>query len=720
MAKVEETKVKISLIDSMSDKLDHIGQKMKGLGLNINSLHASFGKLAVTMAVTTGTLLVKAGRDVSKFSNQFISYAENAEQATQIYNKFNEVYRNTNYDEQKVYDLGKSFMNVGISAGESAKLIEKCADVSAKLGKGVEFAEELAGVFARLRTGGQLTEKQFKSLAEAGLDLTNIEKEMQQGGTVAFEALKAKCEEFSGSMAKSKQTAAEMEGDIKGNLVEIARQTALLIDDFFGFSDALKSFYQWVIDVSGKVIQSIKDMRNALSQNVASADAYGQALKSYGKEYDRVKSAAEQGDQAAAERLMVMHQQAEIMAKEAKDAEALRQKEAEITALESKRAQVKAISGGTKASGGGTTTNNSDREYERASERLRKLSDNLAVKAVEATKDTFAIGKERLKAEINDMNSIIAEAAKKGIDTSEVSKAVEGYKQSREVQLEEEKFERMHELEMQNIENQRTMGTISLEVFRNKNVQELTSYKKHLEELLKNDNLCAEERIKIQTKIAEAADEINANSALSWKEVWKDTLEEVRETILDQSDTVRQGIRNIFNDFVNFGQNLLTESKSFSERIRDLFKNLANDIFNMSMKFAMQGLLKNLFPAVAANGGYIGGKAFANGGYMGVHAYAAGGSAGRGWALVGERGPELVNFDQPGRVYNAEQTSKALSQSNGVNVRIDIKNESGTPVQAEQTGSGFDGESYVVGVVLKAISTNKNGMRNIIKGLATT
>lgn len=717
MAKVEETKVKISLIDSMSDKLDFIGQKMKGLGLNINSLHASFGKLAVTMAVTTGTLLVKAGRDVSRFSNQFISYAENAEQATHIYNKFNEVYRNTNYDEQKVYDLGKSFMNVGISANESAKLIEKCADASAKLGKGVEFAEELADVFARLKTGGQLTEKQFKSLAEAGLDLTNIEKEMQQGGTVAFEALKAKCEEFSGSMAKSKQTAAEMEGDIKGNLVEIARQTALLIDDFFGFSDALKSFYQWVIDVSGKVIQSIKDMRSALAQSVASADAYSNALASYGDEYVRIKKAAEEGDEDAAARLMIMHQQAEIMSQEAKDAEALRQKEAEITALESKRAQIKSIGGGAKTSGGGANANNSDREYERSFNRLRKLSDDLAVKAVEATKDTFAIGKEKLAAEINDMNSIIAEAAKKGIDTSEVEKAVSGYKQSRELQLEEEKFERMHELEMQNIENQRTMGTISFETFKNKNVQELEAYKKHLEEMLKNESLCAEERIKIQTKIAEAADKINENSAMNWKEVWENTLEEIKETTLNQNETIREGIRNVVNDFTNFGQNLLTESKSFSERIRDLFKNLVNDIFNMYMKLAMQGLIKSIFPTVAANGGYIGGKAFANGGYMGVHAYAAGGSAGRGWALVGERGPELVNFDQPGRVYNAEQTSKALSQSNGVNVRIDIKNESGTPVQAEQTGSGFDGESYVVGVVLKAISTNKNGLRNIIKGV---
>ena len=33
-----------------------------------------------------------------------------------------------------------------------------------------------------------------------------------------------------------------------------------------------------------------------------------------------------------------------------------------------------------------------------------------------------------------------------------------------------------------------------------------------------------------------------------------------------------------------------------------------------------------------------------------------------GWAIVGERGPELVNFSTPGRVYTAEQTQQMLAQ----------------------------------------------------------
>ena len=41
----------------------------------------------------------------------------------------------------------------------------------------------------------------------------------------------------------------------------------------------------------------------------------------------------------------------------------------------------------------------------------------------------------------------------------------------------------------------------------------------------------------------------------------------------------------------------------------------------------------------------------------GVKAFARGGLAMPGWAMVGEEGPELVNFSQPGRVYTAADTA---------------------------------------------------------------
>lgn len=43
-----------------------------------------------------------------------------------------------------------------------------------------------------------------------------------------------------------------------------------------------------------------------------------------------------------------------------------------------------------------------------------------------------------------------------------------------------------------------------------------------------------------------------------------------------------------------------------------------------------------------------------------VKGFEKGGKAPKGWAMVGEAGPELVNFSQPGRVYTADETRAAL------------------------------------------------------------
>ncbi|MEU3847203.1 phage tail tape measure protein [Micrococcus terreus] len=53
------------------------------------------------------------------------------------------------------------------------------------------------------------------------------------------------------------------------------------------------------------------------------------------------------------------------------------------------------------------------------------------------------------------------------------------------------------------------------------------------------------------------------------------------------------------------------------------------------------------------------GNRLGSGGVTTVGAFAKGGLA-KGWAIVGEEGPELVNFTRPGRVYTAEQTRQML------------------------------------------------------------
>ena len=63
------------------------------------------------------------------------------------------------------------------------------------------------------------------------------------------------------------------------------------------------------------------------------------------------------------------------------------------------------------------------------------------------------------------------------------------------------------------------------------------------------------------------------------------------------------------------------------------------------------------------------------------------------------------------------QGSGTNTTVNGMpNVIVNITNESGVPMTAEETGSSFDGENYIVTVMLNAIATNKMGIRTTMKG----
>ena len=89
-----------------------------------------------------------------------------------------------------------------------------------------------------------------------------------------------------------------------------------------------------------------------------------------------------------------------------------------------------------------------------------------------------------------------------------------------------------------------------------------------------------------------------------------------------------------------------------------------------------------------------------------IPAHAAGGLA-QGWSLVGEQGPELANFSQPGRIYTAAETRAALSGGNGSSandelvaevrglraenslMRADIRQMKNTLVRVTRDGDGM-------------------------------
>ena len=74
-----------------------------------------------------------------------------------------------------------------------------------------------------------------------------------------------------------------------------------------------------------------------------------------------------------------------------------------------------------------------------------------------------------------------------------------------------------------------------------------------------------------------------------------------------------------------------------------------------------------------------------------IPAYAKGGRHKGGWALVGEEGPELVNFSAPGRVYTAAQTAKALTAGRDLSEAESRKAAGTSPNEARLPMGEFNG-----------------------------
>lgn len=281
-----------AVMGKLGDVSKSFGVNIDGVLSKVNATTLSMGAFATAIGAVA-TKLIQSWQEVSRLSNQFITFAGTTNKAQEMYNKFSDVARSSTYDEQAIFDMAKGLLAVGINADRASDLITKCYNASASLGKSVEFTNELVSAFERLQVGGQLTEKQYKALAEAGIDLSDVQEDMRAGGERAFNALSSKLDEYRNGMDMTKKTSEELSNDVKGDMQEILRQTSLLIDEMTGFSETLRSFYQWVLTYSGQVIQSIREMVSAVRDGKATLsikeeyeDAYGTYEEAFEKGAD--------------------------------------------------------------------------------------------------------------------------------------------------------------------------------------------------------------------------------------------------------------------------------------------------------------------------------------------------------------------------------------------------------------------------------------------------
>ena len=265
--------------------------------------------------------------------------------------------------------------------------------------------------------------------------------------------------------------------------------------------------------------------------------------------------------------------------------------------------------------------------------------------------------------------------------------------------------------------------------------EQLQAYIDYSKDELANAQMTAMQRLQIEKNLVEAQQKLWEMAGRNLKSRLKEAARQYQEETVNYADlaksTFDSTMSNINSTWTSNLEAMATGTKSFSKGLISIFKDMTNSIIkmmvNLSFQQYLQPKLQSLFGGVVGGIGNIGGggRTFSTGrsfssafSSRGFSKFASGGVAPTGMTLVGENGPELLQFNASHRIYSASQTRKMLGGNQGNNVTVNIINQSGQALESEQQSSRFDGENYIIDVMVKAVTNNKGGARDAIKAAA--
>lgn len=132
----------------------------------------------------------------------------------------------------------------------------------------------------------------------------------------------------------------------------------------------------------------------------------------------------------------------------------------------------------------------------------------------------------------------------------------------------------------------------------------------------------------------------------AYYEVWKGSHQSAMEIMAQQMTGTYDGLKGFFAD-------VITGTKSIGEAWQEMGKRIMKIIADMAAEWLASQITMSLFPA------FFSAKQSVS---TPKKSFATGGTYSGGLALVGEKGPELINFNRGGYVYTAAETKKMLSQ----------------------------------------------------------
>ena len=369
--------------------------------------------------------------------------------------------------------------------------------------------------------------------------------------------------------------------------------------------------------------------------------------------------------------------------------------------------------------------------------RVRKMNEDIKKLDLERTGDRLQLLKVEAEAQKAQIDDNVREYTK-SVGNKELA---EKKAQAERLKLASDTEQKIRELAytqtsetIDHLTNMVTLGRLSRSDADALLAEELKSYIDYARSEVNEAQLSATQRLQIEKNLVEAQQKLWELAGRSLKTSLQEAARQYKQEATNYADLAKSTFDSTMNSinsaWTNNLEAMATGTKSFSKGIRDIFKDMTNAIIKMMIQLTFQqyvmpkllrlfgGVVNGIGSLGAAKGtsSFAGGSLFSSA-FMG-NRFAAGGKTNPGLMLVGENGPELLQSSGSHRIYTASETRRLMGGATSNNVVVNIINQSGQELESKQQHSRFDGENYVIDVVVRAMESNKGGMRDAIKASA--
>lgn len=373
--------------------------------------------------------------------------------------------------------------------------------------------------------------------------------------------------------------------------------------------------------------------------------------------------------------------------------------------------------------------------------RVRKMNEEISKLDLERTGDRLQLLKTEAEAQKAQIDDNVREYTKAVGDKTLAEKRANAEKlkitADTEQKIRELAYTQLNE-DSERQSNLVRLGRISQSAADQVLNEQLQAYIAYAQSELNEAKLSATQRLQVEKNLVEAQQKLWEMAGRNLRTSLAEGARQYNLQVVNYGDlaksTFDSTMSSINSSFTSHLEAMATGTESFGKGLKNIFKDITNSIIkmlvNLSFQQYVQPKLQSLFGGVVSGLGALGASrggvsSFASGGSFSkaftgnsIGKFASGGTAPAGMTLVGENGPELLQFNSSHRIYNASQTRKMIGGEGANKVTVNVINQSGQQLDSQQQETKFDGEQMIVDVVVSSLMTNKGGMRDAIKAAA--